>query len=669
MRLLRKIFAVVITVFMMWGCDSNSDVNADTSVTGQFVDDPVSGLTYTCSSGLVGSTDIEGKYTCENGDNVTFYIGKLVIGTVTAGAGIVTPYSLFPSNLDAALNLARLLQSFDTNTSDDTITLDVVLVDLLDVNTDFTSPTFAADVESDLAITLVSVQDAQIQLNETIVTAGGNIPDGANMPVADAGVDQNIHNNDLVTLNGSASFDADGDALTYAWSIKSKPAASEVTLSSAIVVNPTFTADESGIYVVELIVNDGTVDSALDAVTITATATFLNVAPIANAGADQNVNTNDSVDLNGSGSSDADLMDTLYYNWTINSKPASSNAVLSNATVVNPSFEVDLEGTYEIQLIVNDGTVDSALDVMVVTATTANAAPIANSGSDQAVNTNDTVTLSGSGSIDADSDILTYLWNLTSKPSTSTAVLSSTTAEEPTFTADLAGAYVIGLIVNDGTVASAPDTITVTVTDNTTPAYNTVTSPYTGKIWHDRNLGATRVCTSITDTACYGDYYQWGRNTDGHQKFGSATIAIQTTDVINVGHSDFIAITAYPYDWGSNVDSSGATRKTNWSATDGRSVCPIGFRLPTRIELNNEILNGDIGYSVTPYNSFLKLPSAGSRYADSGTMYGQGSIMYLWSSDVSGVESYSMYYTGYADIDVTTDVARGGGIAVRCIKN
>jgi hypothetical protein len=47
--------------------------------------------------------------------------------------------------------------------------------------------------------------------------------------------------------------------------------------------------------------------------------------------------------------------------------------------------------------------------------------------------------------------------------------------------------------------------------------YSTVTSPDTGKVWLDRNLGATQVATSKTDSAAYGHYYQWGRNDDGHE--------------------------------------------------------------------------------------------------------------------------------------------------------
>ena len=54
--------------------------------------------------------------------------------------------------------------------------------------------------------------------------------------------------------------------------------------------------------------------------------------------------------------------------------------------------------------------------------------------------------------------------------------------------------------------------------------YLTVTSPDTGKIWLDRNLGASQVCTSSTDSSCYGNLYQWGRNDDGHESSSTTTV-------------------------------------------------------------------------------------------------------------------------------------------------
>ncbi|MCE9614556.1 MAG: putative Ig domain-containing protein [Lentisphaerae bacterium] len=90
-------------------------------------------------------------------------------------------------------------------------------------------------------------------------------------PVADAGVDQAVRVNATVALNGSGSSDANGDALTYRWSITGMPAHSKAALSSATAMNPTFKADKAGTYDVSLVVNDGVVDSAPATVTITAT--------------------------------------------------------------------------------------------------------------------------------------------------------------------------------------------------------------------------------------------------------------------------------------------------------------------------------------------------------------------------------------------------------------
>jgi len=77
--------------------------------------------------------------------------------------------------------------------------------------------------------------------------------------------------------------------------------------------------------------------------------------------------------------------------------------------------------------------------------------------------------------------------------------------------------------------------------------YQLVTS-LTGRVWLDRNLGATQVATSFFDSDAYGDLYQWGRLTDGHEKrTSSVTLTLSTTDV--PGHGDFIASPNSPFDW------------------------------------------------------------------------------------------------------------------------
>jgi hypothetical protein len=87
--------------------------------------------------------------------------------------------------------------------------------------------------------------------------------------------------------------------------------------------------------------------------------TFNNVAPVANAGLNQSAILGETVTLNGSGSTDANG-DKLNYQWSVVSAPRRDHTVISHSTAEIASFVPDLPGTYVVQLIVNDGFVDSA---------------------------------------------------------------------------------------------------------------------------------------------------------------------------------------------------------------------------------------------------------------------------------------------------------------------
>ncbi len=81
-------------------------------------------------------------------------------------------------------------------------------------------------------------------------------------PVANAGPDQSVDAGDRVVLNGSASFDPDGDPLQMSWTLISVPPGSSAQLDDPTSVLPQFTADQVGTYIVELIVSDGNTPSA-----------------------------------------------------------------------------------------------------------------------------------------------------------------------------------------------------------------------------------------------------------------------------------------------------------------------------------------------------------------------------------------------------------------------
>ncbi len=291
-------------------------------------------------------------------------------------------------------------------------------------------------------------------------------------PVANAGANKTITQGILAMLDGSLSNDIDGPVspLTYSWTVVSIPTGSTAVLSNPADVMPTFTADLLGAYVFELVVNDGLDNSVSSSVTITAEAG--NAKPVADAGMDQAVFLNDKVTLDGSGSTDADA-NGLTYSWAIVSLPPNSTVVLSDSTVVNPTFVPDSVGQYEIELTVNDGLLVSDPDIVIVTAGLVNTKPVADADADQAVLEGNPATLDGSGSSDANNDSLTYAWAIMASPEGSNASLSESNVVMPALTTDMSGIHVVALVVNDGTDDSEADTVMVMVGgENTAPVAN-----------------------------------------------------------------------------------------------------------------------------------------------------------------------------------------------------
>jgi len=161
-----------------------------------------------------------------------------------------------------------------------------------------------------------------------------NIP-----PYANAGARYEVQKNQPVYFDGSYSSDGNGDPLTYRWNF------GDGTTGGG--VKPVHTYAHGGVYNVTLIVNDGEVDSAPAA----AAATVVNHVPIANGGGPYNAVKNQAVALDGSASSDADN-DTLTYRWNFGDGATGSG--------VNPTHVYTKNGRFALELVVNDGDVDSA---------------------------------------------------------------------------------------------------------------------------------------------------------------------------------------------------------------------------------------------------------------------------------------------------------------------
>ena len=211
------------------------------------------------------------------------------------------------------------------------------------------NPQFTADVPGVYTGTLV-VSDGKLSSAPVKVSVVASNTNSA--PVANAGVNQNVSVGTPVVMDGTASTDADKDMLMYRWALISKPAGSTAALTAANSPVPKFTADLVGTYVLSLVVNDGRADSEPSGVTVVASAA--NVAPVANAGTNQNVvvDATKDVTLDGTASSDANK-DFLTYKWTLISKPDTSAATLANSTAAKSSFKADKVGSYVAALVVN----------------------------------------------------------------------------------------------------------------------------------------------------------------------------------------------------------------------------------------------------------------------------------------------------------------------------
>lgn len=304
---------------------------------------------------------------------------------------------------------------------------------------------------------------------------------------------------------------------------------------------------------------------------------------------------------------------------------------------------------------------------------TLNTAPVANAGGDQAAVTTELVTLDGSGSSDADGDQLTYLWTMASKPGGSLAALTNETTDTPTFIPDVNGTYIISLVVNDGTVESSEDNVTVEAAAiiHNGLVYGTIVSSVSGLTWLDRNLGATMKCTESRDSGsfandaeyvssqqnCFGDYYQWGRGTDGHEESLSPTTPVPAA-TITPGHGEFITNSLNPNDWvDSGVDDDGSARVAGWD------ICPTGYHVPSITDLLTEIISDrDNAYAR------LKLPSAGYRNHLDGVIDLQGDRGVVWSSSPDGtLLTQGLFFI--LDNAFESYQRRARGFSVRCLKD
>lgn len=283
---------------------------------------------------------------------------------------------------------------------------------------------------------------------DTVQVHVGNTP-----PIARAGPDQRVEGEARVTLDASASSDADGDALGYRWEQIEGEA---VVLEASASESPRFTAPmRRGELTFRLTVTDGDAGHT-DAVAVTVD----NHAPVADAGPGQLAEAGAEVALDGTASSDPDG-DGLTFDWV---QSAGEAVELVDAHTATPRFTtLRRRAAYTFELTVHDGIDASAPDTVEISV--GNLRPVAHAGEDvDGVIGGDGVRLDGRASADPDDDDLEFAWTQVAGPA---VILDDAGDPRPRFTTPRPRSELrFELIVDDSIQASEPDSVTVRTANN-----------------------------------------------------------------------------------------------------------------------------------------------------------------------------------------------------------
>ena len=258
-------------------------------------------------------------------------------------------------------------------------------------------------------------------------------------PVADAGLDQTVNQTDQVTFNGRSSIDNVG-IINFTWNFNDNGAR---TLYGE---GPKYTFNNSGTFEITLVVKDTEGNTHTDTVAITVNDT---TKPVANAGPEQMVNQTDIATFDGSGSSD----NVAVTNYTWKFIDIGSHTLYG----VGPNYTFNNAGQFVITLNVTDwaGNSNTSTVTIKVNDTTK---PIANAGSDIAVDQGEPFTFDGSGSTD-NVAIISYNWTFMD---TSMQTLKGV---RPNYTFNKPGSFNVTLNITDKRGNWALDNMTVTVND------------------------------------------------------------------------------------------------------------------------------------------------------------------------------------------------------------
>ena len=189
---------------------------------------------------------------------------------------------------------------------------------------------------------------------------------------------------------------------------------------------------------------------------------IINAQAVLSAGPDQQVNTGETVYLNGT--TTENVTSIIQVTWDFGDNTTQVNG--TSPDLLNATHIYTTAGVYNATLTVKFNSDLNKTEIAVAKITVAeNQPPIANAGPDQTIEQKSpegaNVTLDGSGSSDPDNDALSYFWNWTGG---SASGISPTAMFAP-------GTTNVTLTVDDGEF-NATDTVIITVADANPPYVN-----------------------------------------------------------------------------------------------------------------------------------------------------------------------------------------------------
>ena len=295
-------------------------------------------------------------------------------------------------------------------------------------------------------------------------------------PALSAGRDQSITLPANVSLNGTVVDDAQppGSVVDVRWTKVSGPGL--VTFADDLQASTSASFSSAGVYVLRLTADDGEYASHSD-VTIRVDPAANNQPPTVNAGAGQTISLPvDSVTLHGTVADDGlPFGSTLLITWSVVSGPGT--VVFGSPNAAETSAQFTAAGTYILRLSASDAEY-VASQLVTVTVTPPNQAPLSQAGADQTILLSQKAQLNGAAGDDGlPRGNLTTVWSKLSGPGAVTFDNPQVTVTGARFEA--IGSYVLRLTASDGALTDTDD-ITISVIDDVPPPLVEITSPDDG---------------------------------------------------------------------------------------------------------------------------------------------------------------------------------------------